>query len=93
MTKGQVYLNGEHVCRYFVATPSGGVLPGPPAIDLPASLLRRHGNELTLFDEHGGRSHARAARGRSLAPSDPGRDAQQAGVKLRHASSEAALAS
>ncbi len=54
MTKGQLYLNGENVGRYFVATASGErVEPGGP-VWLPAPWLREGINELMLFDEHGG---------------------------------------
>ncbi|HHN78388.1 MAG TPA: hypothetical protein ENK11_06935, partial [Phycisphaerales bacterium] len=54
MTKGQVYLNGENVGRYFNATASGdGVEPGGP-VWLPTPWLREGINELVLFDEHGG---------------------------------------
>jgi hypothetical protein len=55
MFKGQVYLNGHHVSRYFVATPDGKTLPPQDRYLLPDPLLH-HGreNELVLFDEHGG---------------------------------------
>jgi hypothetical protein len=55
MFKGQLYLNGYHVSRYFVATPDGKTLPPQDRYLLPDPLLH-HGreNELVLFDEHGG---------------------------------------
>lgn len=54
MTKGQIYLNGRHVSRYFVADPAGKALPGQSRYMLPAPWLKAGGNELMLFDEHGG---------------------------------------
>lgn len=55
MTKGQVYLNGRHLCRYFVATANGKQVQGQSRYLLPDSWLH-HGrdNEIILFDEHGG---------------------------------------
>jgi len=54
LTKGQLYLNGTHVCRYFVATGSGRPVPPQSRYLLPAPALRETGeNELVLFDEHG----------------------------------------
>lgn len=54
LSKGQMYLNGRHLGRYFVAT--GGKAVGPHSeYLLPASWLAKSGvNELVLFDEHGG---------------------------------------
>ncbi|MBK7403544.1 MAG: beta-galactosidase [Phycisphaerales bacterium] len=54
LSKGQIYLNGRHVGRYFATT--GGKAVGPYAEQLlPASWLVEGGvNELVLFDEHGG---------------------------------------
>lgn len=54
LSKGQFYLNGKHVGRYFV---SSGGKPVPPQTEylLPRSWMHEDGpNELTLFDEHGG---------------------------------------
>lgn len=55
LTKGQVYLNGRALGRYFVATGDGKpVEPALPLI-LPAPWLKESGaNELMIFDEHGG---------------------------------------
>lgn len=55
MFKGQIYLNGQHVSRYFVATPDGKSLPPQEKYLLPDPRLH-HGreNELVLFDEQGG---------------------------------------
>jgi hypothetical protein len=55
MTKGQVYVNGRHLCRYFVASGEGKGVPGQERYFVPASWLKAgEGNELVLFDEHGG---------------------------------------
>jgi len=56
LTKGQVYLNGQHVGRYFVAKPDGTPIPPQRSLLLPTSWLRsgtNEENELLLFDEHG----------------------------------------
>jgi beta-galactosidase len=54
MTKGQVYVNGRHLGRYFVATSSGRRVPPQSRYHVPASWLRSDGhNDLVLFDEHG----------------------------------------
>ena len=54
MSKGQVYLNGHNVGRYFVATADGKAVPPQDHYYLPEPWLRIDGpNELTLFDEHG----------------------------------------
>lgn len=54
MTKGQLYINGEHIGRYFVATADGTKVPPVSELPVPASLVRPGMNELMLFDEHGG---------------------------------------
>lgn len=55
LTKGQVYLNGKHLGRYFVATADGKAIPPQHAMHLPESWLREdEANELVIFDEHGG---------------------------------------
>ncbi len=55
MTKGQVYVNGRHLARYFHATADGRRVPHTPHIHIPASYLRANEeNELLIFDEHGG---------------------------------------
>jgi beta-galactosidase len=54
MTKGQIYVNGRHLGRYFVAEPTGKVVPPQSEYFIPASWLRPGSdNELILFDEHG----------------------------------------
>ena len=54
MTKGQVYLNGHNVGRYFVATPTGAAVPPQKRYYLPEPWLDTGGpNVLTVFDEHG----------------------------------------
>lgn len=54
LSKGQFYLNGRHVGRYFVAS-EGKAVPPQHEYLLPRSWLAADGvNELVLFDEHGG---------------------------------------
>lgn len=54
LSKGQIYLNGKHLGRYFVATASGKRVPPQHRYLLPRPFLNSHEqNELTLFDEHG----------------------------------------
>ena len=54
MTKGQIYLNGHNVGRYFVATHTGKAVGPQQRYYLPEPWIRTDGpNELTLFDEHG----------------------------------------
>lgn len=54
LSKGQFYLNGRHVGRYFVAS-EGKAVPPQHEYLLPRSWLLADGpNELILFDEHGG---------------------------------------
>jgi hypothetical protein len=64
MTKGQVFVNGRHLCRYYVGSPTGKRLPPQDRYLIPASWLVEDGpNELVLFDEHGGHpSKCRVAR-------------------------------
>jgi hypothetical protein len=54
LTKGQVYLNGRHIGRYFVATPTGAKVPPVQTMSLPGPWLEEQDNELMIFDEHGG---------------------------------------
>ena len=54
MTKGQIYLNGRHVGRYFVATGNGERVGPQSRYYLPEPWVHAGGdNELLLFDEHG----------------------------------------
>ncbi len=55
LTKGQIYLNGHNVCRYFVATANGKAVGPQSTYLLPSALFKDDGNnELLIFDEHGG---------------------------------------
>lgn len=55
LTKGQLYLNGHHVGRYWTATAKGKAVPPQSRHYLPACWLRTDSpNELMIFDEHGG---------------------------------------
>lgn len=54
MTKGQVYVNGRHIGRYFTADAKGHDVG--PQIDLliPEAFIRPgQSNEVAIFDEHG----------------------------------------
>lgn len=54
MTKGQLYLNGHNVGRYFVATGEGKHVPPQERYYLPEPWLHTDKpNELMIFDEHG----------------------------------------
>jgi beta-galactosidase len=56
MTKGQAYINGKHLGRYFVATENGKPVPPQHSYLIPLSWLKtgEEANEVVLFDEHGG---------------------------------------
>lgn len=55
LTKGQLYINGRHVCRYFVATADGKPVPPQAVYYIPAPwVLPDQDNEILVFDEHGG---------------------------------------
>lgn len=55
MTKGQVYLNGKHVGRYFAATATGAKVGPRQDMLLPAAWIAKGvENDLVIFDEHGG---------------------------------------
>lgn len=54
MSKGQMYVNGRHLGRYFMSTGEGERVPPQDRYLIPASWLSAEGeNELSLFDEHG----------------------------------------
>lgn len=55
MTKGQMYVNGRHVSRYFVATADHKPVQPQSRLYIPPCWMRPgDDNELLLFDEHGG---------------------------------------
>jgi len=55
MTKGQLYVNGRHVGRYWVATGAGKHVGPQTRYLIPHAWLKSgEENELVLFDEHGG---------------------------------------
>jgi hypothetical protein len=55
LTKGQLYVNGRHVCRYFVATGNGKAVAGQHLYYIPGPWLSPEAeNEILIFDEHGG---------------------------------------
>jgi len=54
LTKGQIYINGRHLSRYFVATGSGKKVPPQSVYHVPASWFKGgEPNDLMIFDEHG----------------------------------------
>lgn len=54
LSKGQIFINGENLCRYFVATHTGKAVGPQKRYYLPASWLKPdEENELLIFDEHG----------------------------------------
>jgi hypothetical protein len=54
MSKGQIYLNGHNVGRYWLATATGKAVPPQSHYYLPEPWLKTDApNELLLFDEHG----------------------------------------
>ncbi|MCB9845342.1 MAG: beta-galactosidase [Phycisphaeraceae bacterium] len=55
LTKGQLFLNGQNLARYWVATSTGKAVGPQTRYLLPAELLLASGpNEILIFDEHGG---------------------------------------
>jgi len=54
LTKGQLFLNGRNLGRYFVATNTGKKVPPQSRHHLPTPWLREDkANEIMIFDEHG----------------------------------------
>lgn len=54
MTKGVVFLNGHNLGRYFSQTADAKRVPPQLPMPLPRPYLKEKGNELLIFDEHGG---------------------------------------
>ena len=54
MRKGQCYVNGHHLGRYFVSIPTGRAIPPQAALYVPRAWLKdAKPNDLLIFDEHG----------------------------------------
>ncbi len=53
LSKGQLFINGRNISRYFVATRTGKVVPGQTRYYIPECWLKVGANEIMLFDEHG----------------------------------------
>jgi hypothetical protein len=54
LTKGQIYVNGRHIGRYWVGTADGKKVPPQTRYVIPRSFLAADGaDELVIFDEHG----------------------------------------
>lgn len=55
VTKGQVYINGKHLGRYFATTGDGKSVSPQERLFIPRAWLKVNAeNEITFFDEHGG---------------------------------------
>jgi hypothetical protein len=55
LTKGQIYVNGRHVGRYWVASADGKPVPPQTQYYIPGPWLKAgEENELLIFDENGG---------------------------------------
>ncbi len=58
LSKGQLYLNGENVGRYFAATSDGKAVGPQHSLYLPAPWIKfGQDNEIIVFDEHGFAPH------------------------------------
>ncbi len=53
MSKGQVFVNGNALGRYFVQTAEGKSVPPSTMLAIPSSWMKETDNELLIFDEHG----------------------------------------
>lgn len=53
MSKGQCYVNGRHLGRYFSTTATGKKVGPQTSLCIPAAWLHEGDNEVVLFDEHG----------------------------------------
>lgn len=55
LTKGQLYVNGTHVARYFTATATGKRVPPQSHYFIPSPWIKAgQPNTVLIFDEHGG---------------------------------------
>jgi len=58
LSKGQVFINGKNLGRYFTATRDGKSVGPQRRLHVPDSLLKiNHNNEIVVFDEHGFTPH------------------------------------
>jgi hypothetical protein len=54
LSKGQVFVNGKNLGRYFTATSTGKAVGPQRRLSIPDSMLKiDHSNEIAVFDEHG----------------------------------------
>ncbi|MHC4208093.1 MAG: beta-galactosidase [Planctomycetota bacterium] len=59
LSKGQVFVNGQNLGRYFTATADGRAVGPQPSLYVPESWVKPdEENELLLFDEHGFAPHS-----------------------------------
>ncbi len=54
MNKGIAMVNGEILGRYFVSAPGASKVGPVTSIPIPRPLLKETGNDVVIFDEHGG---------------------------------------
>ena len=58
LSKGQVFVNGHNLGRYFTSTADGHAVGPQRRLYMPGSWIKPgEPNELTLFDEHGFAPH------------------------------------
>ena len=54
MSKGQAYINGHNLGRYFTSTSTGKAVGPQKKLYIPDAWLKEDAsNEVLLFDEHG----------------------------------------
>jgi beta-galactosidase len=54
LTKGQIYINGRHLGRYYTGGVDGKPIPGQTRYYIPSSWIRQGAeNDIILFEEHG----------------------------------------
>ena len=54
LSKGQIYVNGKHIGRYFTETADGHAVGPQVEFLIPPAALKAEGvNEIVVFDEHG----------------------------------------
>ena len=54
LTKGQAYINGNALGRFFASTPDGKAIEPTLELAVPSCWINKDApNELLIFDEHG----------------------------------------
>jgi hypothetical protein len=71
LSKGQVFINGHHLGRYFSTTASGRAVGPQDRLFIPASWVDTdRPNEIMIFDEHGFSPHRTKLTFNSTGPLD-----------------------